>query len=66
VKILILVCTVFWQNMPVQKIMVFIFDEMVQALDKERKTRKLETIPEAVRSVLGEYFKERVYQTEHT
>lgn len=63
---MILVCTVFWQNMPVQKIMVFIFDEMVQALDKERKTRKLETIPEAVRSVLGEYFKERVYQTEHT
>jgi hypothetical protein len=30
---------------------------MVKALDVERKARKLETIPEAVRSVLGEYFK---------
>jgi hypothetical protein len=40
-----------------QKIMVSMSAEMVKALDLERKARKLETIPEVVRSVLGEYFK---------
>ncbi len=40
-----------------QKIMVSISDEMVKALDQERKARKLESIPETIRSVLGEYFK---------
>lgn len=40
-----------------QKIMVSMSDEMVKALEAERKARKLETIPEAVRSILGEYFK---------
>ena len=34
-------------------------DEMVKALEQERKARKLESIPETVRSVLGEYFKVR-------
>jgi hypothetical protein len=43
--------------MPMQKIMVSMSEEMVKALDAERKARKLETIPEAIRSVLGEYFK---------
>jgi hypothetical protein len=43
--------------MVMQKIMVSMSDEMVKALDAERKARKLETVPECVRSVLGEYFK---------
>ncbi len=46
-------------GMVMQKIMVSMSDEMVQALDKERKARKLESIPETVRSVLGEYFKNK-------
>jgi hypothetical protein len=46
--------------MVMQKIMVSMSDEMVKALDSERKARKLETIPEAVRSVLGEYFKQKM------
>jgi hypothetical protein len=41
------------------KIMVAMSDEMVKALEQERKARKLESIPEAVRAVLGEYFKQR-------
>jgi len=45
--------------MAMQKIMVSMSDEMVKALERERKARKLETIPEAVRAVLGEYFKMR-------
>jgi hypothetical protein len=40
-----------------QKIMVSMSDDMVSALEKERKARKLDSVPETVRSVLGEYFK---------
>ena len=50
-------CTVF--NLAMNKIMVAMSDEMVKALDIERKARKLESIPETVRAVLGEYFKVR-------
>jgi len=41
------------------KIMVAMSDEMVKALEAERKARKLESIPEIVRAVLGEYFKRK-------
>lgn len=44
-------------KMAMQKIMVSMSTDMVKALETERKARKLETIPEAVRAVLGEYFK---------
>ena len=40
-----------------QRIMLSVSKEMFDALDKERKSRKLETVPEAARAVLGEYFK---------
>jgi hypothetical protein len=40
-----------------QKIMVSMSDETVKALEQERKARKLDSLPETVRSVLGEYFK---------
>ena len=39
--------------------MLSVSEEMVKALDAERRARKLETIPEAVRAILGEYFKNR-------
>ncbi len=42
-----------------QKIMVAMSEDMVKALEQERKARKLESIPEAVRAVLGEYFKDK-------
>ena len=48
-------CTV--SNLAMNKIMVAMSDEMVKALDTERKARKLESIPETIRAVLGEYFK---------
>jgi len=50
-------CTV--SNLAMNKIMVAMSDEMVKALEQERKARKLESIPETVRAVLGEYFKRR-------
>ncbi|MDG6919341.1 MAG: hypothetical protein JRN62_07905 [Nitrososphaerota archaeon] len=40
-----------------ERIMLSVSDEMLRALEAERKARKLETVPEAVRAVLGEYFK---------
>ena len=46
-------------ELAMQKVMVSISDEMMKALEQERKARKLETVPETVRSVLGEYFKQR-------
>ena len=42
-----------------QRVMLSISDEMLKALEGERKARKLETVPEAVRAVLGEYFKQK-------
>ena len=42
-----------------QRVMLSISDEMLKALEQERKARKLETVPEAVRAVLGEYFKHK-------
>jgi len=45
--------------MAMRKVMVSVSDEMLKALEQERKARKLETVPEAVRSVLGEYFKKK-------
>lgn len=45
--------------MAMQRIMLSVSEEMVKDLEKERKARRLETVPEAVRAVLGEYFKEK-------
>ncbi len=39
--------------------MVSMTEEMTKALDEERKRRLLDSIPETVRSILGEYFKEK-------
>jgi hypothetical protein len=41
------------------KVMVAMTDAMVKALEDERKARKLDSVPETVRSVLGEYFKSK-------
>jgi hypothetical protein len=42
-----------------EKVMVSMTEEMVKALEQERKARRLDSIPETVRSVLGEYFKSK-------
>lgn len=39
------------------KVMVAMTDAMLKALEEEKKARKLDSVPETVRSVLGEYFK---------
>jgi transcriptional regulator of met regulon len=43
--------------MAMKKIMLALPDEMLKVLEKERKERYLQTIPETVRVILGEYFR---------
>lgn len=45
--------------MPMKKIMLAIPDEMVKVLEKERKERLLETVPETIRVILSEYLRQR-------
>ena len=47
-------------DMPMKKIMVSLPEEMVQVLEKERKERYLETIPETIRVILSDYLRKKV------
>lgn len=42
-----------------KKIMVSVPDEMEKALEKERKERLLETVPETIRVILSEYLRKK-------
>ena len=43
--------------MAMKKIMVSLPDEMVKVLEKERKERLLETVPETIRVIPSEYLR---------
>ena len=43
-----------------KKIMVSLPEEMVQVLEKERKERYLETIPETIRVILSDYLRKKL------
>ncbi len=43
--------------MAMKKVMVSLPDEMVKVLEKERKERLLETVPETIRVILSEYLR---------
>lgn len=43
--------------MPMKKIMTSLPEEMVEVLEKERKERYLETIPETIRVILSDYLR---------
>ena len=45
--------------MPMKKIMLAIPDEMVKVLEKERKERLLDSVPETIRVILSEYLRKR-------
>jgi metal-responsive CopG/Arc/MetJ family transcriptional regulator len=45
--------------MPMKKIMVSLPEEMVEILEKERKERYLETIPETIRVILSDYLRKK-------
>jgi Arc/MetJ-type ribon-helix-helix transcriptional regulator len=43
--------------MGTQKITVAMTDEMVEDLDKERKLRRINSVPEVVRIIVSEYLR---------
>jgi len=43
--------------MAMKKYMVSVPDEMVKVLEKERKERLLETVPETIRVILSDYLR---------
>ena len=45
--------------MAMKKVMLALPEEMVSALEKERKQRYLETIPETVRVILSDYLRRK-------
>jgi hypothetical protein len=45
--------------MAMKKVMLALPEEMFNALEKERKQRYLETIPETVRVILSDYFRSK-------
>lgn len=42
-----------------KKIMVSLPDDMVKVLERERKDRLLETVPETIRVILSEYLRKK-------
>jgi hypothetical protein len=44
-------------EMAMKKIMLALPDELLKILEKERKERYLQTIPETIRVILGEHFR---------
>ena len=43
--------------MGTKKLTVSMTDEMIKALEEDRKVRKIATIPEVIRIIVSEYFK---------
>jgi len=45
--------------MPMKKVMLAIPDEMVKVLEKERKDRLLDSVPETIRVILSDYLRNK-------
>lgn len=45
-----------------KKVMVSIPEEMEKALEKERKERMLETVPETIRVILSDHFRRNTHR----
>jgi len=43
--------------MAMKRILVSVSEELYDAIEKERKVRKLETVPESARAILSYYFR---------
>lgn len=46
--------------MPMKKVMLAIPDEMLKVLEKERKERLLDSVPETIRVILSEYLRKKI------
>lgn len=45
--------------MAMKRILVSVSQELYDAIEKERKLRRLETVPEAARAILSDYFRKK-------
>jgi hypothetical protein len=45
--------------MAMKRILVSVSQELFDAIERERKARKLETVPEAARTILSDYFRKK-------
>lgn len=45
-----------YQYMAMKRILVSVSEDLYDSIEKERKLRKLETVPEAARAILSDYF----------
>jgi hypothetical protein len=45
--------------MAMKRILVSVSEDLYDAIDKERRARKLETVPEAARGILSDYFRHK-------
>lgn len=52
--------------MVMKKVMVALPDDMVKALEKERKERFLETVPETIRIILSDYLRKLDLKNKHS
>jgi len=47
-------------SMAMKKLMLAVPEEMFKVLEKERKERLLESVPETVRMIISEYFRSKM------
>jgi Arc/MetJ-type ribon-helix-helix transcriptional regulator len=43
-----------------KRIIVSVSDELYEAIEYERESRKFETVPETVRAILTEFFRDKI------
>jgi hypothetical protein len=46
--------------MAMKRIMVSVSQELYEAIEYERQSRKLETVPETARAILSEFFRDKI------
>jgi predicted RNA-binding protein Jag len=49
-----------YQYMAMKRILVSVSEELYEAVERERKSRRLETIPETARAILSEFFRDKM------
>jgi hypothetical protein len=49
-----------YQYMAMKRILVSVSEELYEAVERERKSRRLETIPETARAILSEFSRDKM------
>jgi hypothetical protein len=49
-----------YRYMAMKRIMLSVSQELYEAIEYERQSRKLETVPETARAILSEFFRDKI------